>query len=409
MPRHAAHRLLGDWDPEHRHVEDLLPAALKDLQERDRHLARRLVEETLRRLRLLDYWIDHLARRPDDVAPPIRDILRLGLVQIRFLRIPAHAAVAATVSLAPQHSRGFVNALLRRALREPEFLDRLESQAPAAVRASLPDILWDRWITVYGKDAVLARVEHLNTPPPPTFQINRFHPDTAALETDPSLRPVPDHPNFFTVDQPRIPADWLKDGRIYMQDPGAAIATDLLAPQPGESLLDACAAPGGKTRRLAELADGKAHILATDRAPDRLRILTGNLHRLHIPEVKVRLIDWAAPPEKLPPVDAALIDAPCTNTGVLRRRLDARYRFSQKTLAIAVGRQRTLLHQVSQTIRPGGRLVYSTCSLEPEENEQMVAAFLRAHPQWTATTTRFTRPEIDDCDAHFAALLTRRV
>lgn len=407
-PRTAAHAVLGAWFPEGgAHADDLLAQATGSLDARDQRLAWRLVEDTLRHLRLLDHWIDALATRSRPLDPGVRHALRLGLVQLRFLRIPPHAAVDASVRLVPGRARGFANAILRRAARDPGHLDELARTAPDAVRHSLPDALWDRWTTALGVEGAAARAEAANTPAPASFVVNGFHPDARALADDPRVRPLPGHPGYLVMEDGPVPDAWLEDGLVYIQDPGAGLASRLADPRPGEAVLDACAAPGGKTRHLAELAGGNARITAADRSAARLAVLEENIRRLRLPGITTRLADWDHPGEPGPAYDAALVDVPCTNTGVLRRRIDARHRFSQAALAAACRGQAAILAAVATTVRPGGRLVYATCSLEQEENEGVVEAFLADHPGWKPVTTRQTLPEVDNCDGHFAALLSR--
>ena len=411
MPRAAAFSVLCRWHPLRNSADDLLADAVAPLGPRDASLAHHLVEETLRHLRVLDLWIDHLARAPDGhprhLQTDVRQALRLGLIQLRAMRVPSHAAAHTSVDLAPCAARGLVNAVLRRFDRERSALEAMAAAAPPAVRFSLPDWLWERWASRLGVGPATAVAELSQQAAPVTFVANAFHPAHATAVSDPATRPDVVHPGFFVHDGP-IPAAWFADGLVYAMDPGATLACQLLAPQVGESILDACAAPGGKTRMLAELAQGQAALTATDADSRRLRRLAGNMRRLLVPKVTLRHADWLASPAGLPLFDAALVDAPCTNTGVLRRRLDARHRFSATTLAQAVATQTAILRAVAGHVRPGGRMVYSTCSLESEENEDQVGSFLARHPGWHQLDQRTTRPDLDHCDGHFAALLERR-
>ncbi len=415
MPRHAALAILSRWDPRRNHLEDLLPGPLGKLDARDAALARHLTEETVRHVRLLDHWIDQLARPigkngrpspPRTLDPDTRDLLRLGLVQLRFTRIPAHAALDTTTGMAPQRSRGFVNALLRRATREPDSLDRWAAESPPAVRHGLSDELWNHWCRRHGAAGAEKLASTLEIPAPVSFRINTFHPGHPAVAADPRLLPVPGHPGFFRIDGP-IPGPWLADGLLAVQDPGAALATDLLNPQPGESVLDACASPGGKSRRLAEMAGENGRVLAVDLI-GRLTRLQENLRRWQVPGVDCQPVDWLYnPPFEPSTFDAILVDAPCTNTGVLRRRPEARLRFSPETLGHALDLQKRILDAVAPLVRPGGRLVYSTCSLENEENEDQAAAFLTRHPGWSMGEIRRSNFPDGEADGHFAVALTR--
>ena len=421
MPRQAALAALARWDPRARHLEDILPGATAGLSPRDAALARHLAEQVVRHVRLLDWWIDHLAA-PDGKKPgsrkldaSTRDLLRLGLAQLRYSRVPAHAAVDSIVRLAPHRSRGFANAVLRRAAREPESLGQWAVAAPPAVRHHLSDTLWEHWERNHGEENAARIALAAAEPARLAFRFNAFAGD-ARPGDDSGIQPVAGYPGFYHADD-HLPGEWLADGRVAVQDPGAALATELLDPRPGESILDACASPGGKTRHLAELAcleDGEhrarpARVLACDLAP-RLPRLEENLRRWRVPAVECIAVDWtnADSAGGIPEVDAALLDAPCTNTGVLRRRLEARWRFDAESLARATGLQSALLDAVAARVRPGGRLIYSTCSLEPEENGDQIEGFLRRHPEWTLTTSRTSGFPDSGCDGHFAARLERR-
>jgi 16S rRNA (cytosine967-C5)-methyltransferase len=420
MPRQAALAALARWDPRARHLEDVLPAATGGLSPRDAALARHLAEQVIRHLRLLDWWIDHLAA-PDGKNPgarkldaTTRDLLRLGLAQLRFSRVPAHAAVDSIVRIAPHRSRGFTNAVLRRAAREPATLDARAAAAPPAIRLHLSDTLWARWEKIHGPREAARLAQAAAEPALLAFRFNPFVRDRSP-DTTAGIRPVAGHPGFYHTET-HLPEEWLVDGSVCVQDPGAALATDLLDPQPGQDILDACASPGGKTRHLAELVfqrggggSGPAsRILACDLEP-RLPRLRENLRRWRVPGVECIPVDWTNEESTaaIPPVHAALLDAPCTNTGVLRRRIEARWRFDAESLARATTLQAALLDAVAAKVRPGGRLVYSTCSLEPEENENQVAAFLRRHPGWILTNSRTSGFPDSGCDGHFAARLER--
>ena len=419
MPRHAALAVLHRWDPSRNSLDDLLEQPMRKLDARDAALTRHLVEECARHWRLLDVWIDALARpagrsqqrSPRAIEREVRNILKIGLTQLRFSRIPPHAAVASTVDLADKRARGFVNALLRRATREPELLDALTAEADPAERFGLSDDLWAHWTAQFGATEALELAVASQTSAPVAFVINPFRKTTCLPInsddiTSPSLLPVAGHDGYFTYPA-TIPTEWFEAGWICVQDPGAGLALRLLEARAGEKILDACAAPGGKTHGIAAAAGGTARITASDLPGQRLERLRANLDRLGVPGVSVRAVDWQAAVPALGSFDAVLVDAPCTNTGVLRRRLDARYRFSEQTLAHATKLQADILAATAALVRPGGRLVYSTCSLEREENQQQIERFLSEHPDWTCAAQSATHPVRDGVDGHFAARLER--
>jgi 16S rRNA (cytosine967-C5)-methyltransferase len=408
--REAAFATLCRWDPLRHKADDLLADATRGLPPRETTLAHHLVEECLRHLRLLDHWIAALTCRPDG-RPAVLDTattaaLRLGLVQLHALRVPAHAAVSTSVDLTPPPARGLANAVLRRFDRERDTWHTAALRLPPQIRHSIPDPLWQRWVERLGPDSAATLAASLRRPARLILMPNRLHPDHPTVLTAPALRPLPDTPGFFTSDSP-VPPQWFAGGLICAMDPAADLAPRLLAPRPGEAILDACAAPGGKTRRLAELAHdagGETRLTATDADPARLARLRDNLARWRVTATTLR-IDFSIPNPSGPgPFDAALVDAPCTNTGVLRRRLDARYRFNPGTLARATLLQAAILDHVAPLVRPGGRLVYSTCSLEPEENQHQITAFLARHPAWHLAEATSAGDPLNG-DSHFAALL----
>jgi len=199
-----------------------------------------------------------------------------------------------------------------------------------------------------------------------------------------------------------------------MQDPSTLIAPRLLDPQPGEQILDACAAPGGKTAYMAQLMGNKGRIVACDREKRRLDLLGQNLKRLGASCSAVVQQDWlsanmAKELTEAGQFDRILVDVPCTNTGVMRRRVDVRWRLQPGTLVSMRDQQLEIMRQVCGLLKPGGVLVYSTCSLEPEENEQAVQQLLLEFPNWKLLEQKFSRPFVDRIDGAFAARLTRPV
>lgn len=383
-------------------MAELLRRESAGLTPSDAALARHLVEAVARDLRMLDHWLDHLCHKRPELS--LCWLIRLGLAQVFFSREPDHAIVNETVELAPPRARGFVNAVLRRALREKTSHETLAAAAAHAVRYNLPDELWERWAGRWGGEWAGELATWMRRPAEARLVVNTFHPDHGRVAEDPRIHPMPGHTGFFLRDGV-VPREWFEEGLVYAQDPGAALACRMLDPKPGERILDACAAPGGKSRMLAELSGGKASLLCTDSSPARLRLLESNLRRLRVPGIQTRRADWAHPRPPGESFDAALVDAPCSNTGVLRRRLEARRFLSAADFGRHAGLQLRLLRNVAAHIHPGGRVVYSTCSLEPEENEQVVAAFLDACPGWSLVRSAATLPHRDDCDGHYAALL----
>jgi 16S rRNA (cytosine967-C5)-methyltransferase len=215
---------------------------------------------------------------------------------------------------------------------------------------------------------------------------------------------VANAPGFFLLEGP-LPIALLAAGAIYIQDPATRHAVELLAPQPGERILDACAAPGGKAFLIAAALGSAASLVCTDSNAKRLPRLRQNLTRLHAAEATVDIHDWTqpAPPAWHGAFDGILLDVPCSNTGVMRRRVDVRWRLQAPDIDALVHTQRLILENALPCLKPGGRLVYSTCSLEHAENLGQIEAFLAAHPGLTLHSTRDALPFRDHTDGAFAA------
>ena len=404
--RRCALEALTQWEDTSRFAADILDDLARSfrLSPPDRGLAQELLYGTIRNLYLLDELIDKFRR--GSLKPLTQNLLRIGLYQLFKTGIAEHAAVNETVDLARKHERALVNAILRSAQRQkPELLAEIETWS-LENRFSHPEFLLERWSARYDPATVEAICRWNNEPPTVFARINPLAPDKEALdrvraETEPALV-GPDFPDFFSVTGAPNP-DWLREGLIYVQDPSTSLACRLLDPQPGETVLDACAAPGGKTSLLAALMQNEGHIVAADNSPPRLDQLRENLQRLAVGNAEVKLADWnnadpAAP--DLPAFDAILLDVPCSNTGVMRRRVDVRWRIQERDLPRQAANQAALLKAVAPLLKPGGRLVYSTCSIDATENEAVVEA-----SGLTVEKIDTSLPWRDGYDGAFAALL----
>ncbi|MEY2544262.1 MAG: rRNA (cytosine967-C5)-methyltransferase, partial [Verrucomicrobiota bacterium] len=377
--RGVALAALRSWRRKKDFADTIISNALSKsaLQPVDRAFSLELFYGVLRNLTLLDFWIGSLRRGHVDVD--LRDLLRLGLYQIFIAKTPEHAAVYETVEIAPKGQRAIVNAMLRSAARIREELQDKANSQPLHIRASHPKFLIERWEKQFGTDATEALCAWNNLPPPTYARINRIRIDRQAfLERYRNARAMPDVPNFVELSSPVAALD---QGDCYVQDPSTSIACELLQPKSGEKILDACAAPGGKTGYVAELMGNQGLIVGCDREPARLGLLDENLTRLGVRIARIVCHDWTksvAPPEIFPeaPFDRILIDAPCSNTGVMRRRVDVRWRLKPEDFNRMQARQIQIALAVSPLLKPGGILVYSTCSLEREENEDVVQQLL---------------------------------
>ncbi|MEY2493251.1 MAG: rRNA (cytosine967-C5)-methyltransferase [Verrucomicrobiota bacterium] len=358
---------------------------------------------------MLDFWIGTL--RSGHLDHDSRDLLRLGLYQLFLLRTPEHAAVYETVQLADAKARSLVNGVLRNALRrKPELIENASSQE-LLVRSSHPQFLIDRWTQNFGDKNAAALCDWNNQPAPIYARINRLKVSevgSARCADRTSQHGVPT--NFARLTS--IPNDALAAGHCYIQDPSTAAACVLLDPKPGERVLDACAAPGGKTAYLAELVKNDGFIVACDRDQGRIRTLQDNLERLGVGIAQCTLHDWASSnplPNFVAPssFDRILVDAPCSNTGVMRRRVDLRWRLSPEDFSRMPEEQLRIVRATIPLLKAGGVLVYSTCSIEPEENENVVQIILRDFPFLRLVEQVSLLPFRDGFDGAYAAKLAR--
>lgn len=387
MSRRAALEALTEWEDTSRYAEEILADLAKkyQLSSSDRALATDILYGTIRNLFLLDGIIDELRR--GNIKPDTRDLLRIGLYQIFLSEIAEHAAVNETVSLARKHERGLVNAILRNSLRKKSAIEKEIPNWSLEDRFSHPGELIDRWVNAFGKEETVQLLEWNNRPPQNYARINDLAgsapggPGEGGL--DEALNRVrseteqgmigDDYPGFFAFDGAPN-RDWIEQGLIYVQDPSTSHACRLLDPKPGETILDACAAPGGKAAYLAALMNNEGSIVATDNSAHRLKRTKENLDRLGVKNTTLLEHDWTSGDGHDTRYDAILLDAPCSNTGVMRRRVDVRWRLQTSDITRHAELQKQLLDNVKQVLKPGGRIIYSTCSIDPEENENVAKA-----------------------------------
>ena len=395
------------------------------LSKPDRALCQELVYGVTRWKRTLDWLIEQkTSHRPEKLGLTI--LLHLGLYQMFWLdRIPDHAAVHESVELAKNlgyHSQaGFINAILRAYTREKEpaklRLAALKAGQPG-LGFSHPDWLCARWLDRWGAENLSRLLEWNNAPAPIFARVNTLKTTAAALLeawtaeglswreikfdwVEPGLVYELDSPPSLTELRS------FRDGGFYVQDPSTLLAVRELAPEPGMQVLDLCAAPGGKTTYIAQLMSNKGRILACDIDGNRLSLLRENCARLGVVCVENSRIGEAMASMSSPLFDRVLVDAPCSNTGVLRRRIEGRWRISAEEIARLVKEQQTLLQSAATQLRPGGILVYSTCSLEAEENEGVVQAFLREHGDFRLVSERTLLPFQEGADGAFVAVMRR--
>lgn len=403
--RQAAVSALRAWAKGHDYAETLIErhAQRRKLSSADRGLLQAILFGVLRNRRLLDYWIGKL--RDGKLDPETRDILRVGLCQLLILGLPDHAAVNETVEAGKASVRSLINAVLRRAtLAKKRMLDDLDD-VPLTVIHSHPDWLFNRWRQAFGKRQAVELMKWNNLPSETFFRVNPLAP---AAETLPGT-PVEGAPGFYQLEG-SLPSALLASGSVYIQDPATRHSVELLDPQPGERILDACAAPGGKAFLIAAALGSAENLVCTDSNEKRLPRLEENLERLHAGKAAVSVHDWTkpAPAEWHGSFDAILLDVPCSNTGVIRRRVDVRWRLQAPDIDKITVTQRKILENALVCLKPGGRIVYSTCSIEHAENLGLVEAFLADHPELELRATRDALPFRDATDGAFAARIERK-
>jgi len=472
-PRQIAARILSQRLTSGEYTENLLETALAAarLSPADRGLCHELVCGVVRWQAALDRLIARKTDPARELRPALRNFLRLGLYQIFWLdRIPPHAAVHETVEQtkrAGYHSQaGLINAVLRSYLRELDEIKKILADMKVSAPAlgwSHPEWLVEKWRQQFGEENLQRLLEWNNTPPKTYARVNLLKADVSQLIE--KWREENVEYDFITRDwtgenlafelkaHPQLTRlASFRAGWFYLQDPSTLLAPVLLGAQPGETILDACAAPGGKTMFIAQQMNNDGKIIACDLDPTRLRLVKDNCVRLGVKCVETKVsVPFLPHPDPLPkereqqatasdssPViianpapkvattrkqllplpagkgrgegeqfDRILIDAPCSNTGVMRRRVDLRWRVSEAEILRLRKTQLELLQQSAPKLKPGGVLVYSTCSLEPEENSGVVQQFLAAHPGFKLESERQLLPFADGVDGAYVARLLR--
>jgi len=368
---------------------------------RDRALTTEIVTGTLRWQRALDAAIVAAAGRPiDKIDRDVVVILRLSLYQLLHLdRVPASAIVDDSVSLArgARHARaaGFVNAVMRTLSRTREQLGLPARPGPDAPRQealdylgitqSHPDWLVARWLERYGFERAAAWTAFNNAAPPVTLRANRFvlsRDDLRQALEDEGVTALPTRyaPDGLVVQSGRLPP---AQGRFTVQDESSQLVPLLVGARPGDTVLDLCASPGGKATALAAEMDGRGLLVACDARARRVRLLAQTVRDSGAPNVRLVQVGSRDEVPFQPVFTRVLVDAPCSGLGTVRRDPDIRWRRTEAQLADFAASQRLLLDRASRAVAPGGRLVYATCSSEPEENEAVVDGFLAAHPEFT--------------------------
>lgn len=409
-------KCLERWENETVHADRILSDLSKrhNLEPRDHAFVQQIFYGIIRNLTLLDVCIDHL-RNHKGLKHRLRLILRIGLFQLRHTNIAPHAVINETVGLADnRQTRSLVNAILRNAQRKQEELDELVASLPLDETYSQPAFLIDRWIRHFGEKEANQLCAWNNEAPSVYLRLNSLSQDKEALQAirdSESTHTVEGAPDDFLRLTGPVPSDWIGQGLIYIQDPSTSLSCQLLEAKPGQNILDACAAPGGKTIWLAGAMENSGSIVAADCDEHRLVRLQENLDRSHVDNYKLSQIDWSKPdtsasdfPESAS-FDSILIDAPCSNTGVIKRRIDVRWRLRPEDFLSMQKQQLEIVRNCLPLLKPGGHLVYSTCSLEAEENQGLIEILLKEFPSLELEISRESLPWQDGFDGAFAARL----
>ena len=402
----------------------------------DAALCSRIVYGVMQHQMLLDFYIGaYCSQKPDHLQPPLLEILRIGAYQILFLdKIPDSAAVNTSVELAKLSKRGqasgLVNAVLRKISQNKESLppipDRNEIQR-LSIQYSHPKWLTKRMVTLLGREEAERFLASNNEIAPLTVQVNPLKTTTESLTEELRQAGIEVHPHAWvpdclelsgTGDLTALPA--FRDGKFLVQDPAARLVSLIANIRPGLKVLDVCAAPGGKSLSAAFAMTGQGDILSCDLHENKLKRIQESADRLGADIITTRAADGRVfQPEWEAAFDVVLVDAPCSGLGIIRKKPDTRYKKADDLFTLPVI-QSAILDNAARYVLPGGTLVYSTCTILPEENEQVTQAFLAEHTDFTLDSFELPQPvgktdgsltlwpQRHDTDGFYICRMTRR-
>jgi 16S rRNA (cytosine967-C5)-methyltransferase len=388
------------------------------LGERDRALATQISYGTVQRRLTLDHVVERLSeRKARELDPPVLAALRVGLFQLLFLDgVAEHAAVNESVELAKasrgRGGAGLVNAVLRRAAREGRaILEELDDSDPdgAAILYSVPGWLASQWWRELGSDEARALLGRINDPAPSELRVNTLLSDRERVSSrlPVAARPVAGLPEALLLDGPFDvwSSDLWRQGAVMAQSSGSMRVSAVLCPQPGDRVLDLCAAPGAKTTHIAALQGGKGEVVAVERNPTRARALEQTCRRMHAAGVRVEVADaseacWG------PSFDRVLVDPPCSGLGTLQSRPDVRWRASPESIAELAELQLRILRAGAAATTAGGTLVYSVCTISAAESDGVIERFLNGN-DFSLEEHLQLLPHRDGTDGFFIARLRR--
>ncbi len=415
--REVALKIINDVIHNHAYANIALAREInrQKLSDQDRRFITELVYGTIKAGATLDWIIGHYINRPlDKIAPVILNILRMGMYQMFFLsKIPVSAACNQAVELTKKYGHTgtvkFVNAVLRNAGRSPEKIVYPDRQKHTAKFLALtyfhPEWLVNRWIKRLGVEETeeLCRINNLT--PPLCLRTNTLKNTREELLMILEKEGVSAEPSKWTPEgivchsYPSLSTlKSLRDGLFQVQDESSMLVAHVLDPKPGEFIIDTCAAPGGKSTHIAALMQNKGRILSADIHDHKLTITRENAERLGITMIETKVLDATQIGDQYPSqADRVLVDAPCSGLGVLRRKADSRWRKEESMLRELPILQQEILRSAAQCVKVGGILVYSTCTTEPEENQQVVEKFLQDRPNFVLEkTSSFIPTPVDD-------------
>jgi 16S rRNA (cytosine967-C5)-methyltransferase len=410
------------------------PSALNQVE---RRRATEYIGGITRNRRWLDFVIDHWAKTASMIQPVVRQVLRIGTYELIILDRPPHAVVNASVEQAKRRmkgrrSSGFVNAILRQIERNRDAIPIPDSGSKIndlAIQYSHPTWMVERWMARFGRVGTIHLLEWNNSRPSFGLRINRLVTDTQKFGSKLDSLDIDWSPSEYLEDyvvvqslQQLVTSELIDNGEFAVQDESAGLVVDILDPQPGEFIVDACAAPGGKTIRAAMLMQNEGRVLAVDPNNKRLSMAADAASRHGLSNIEFQpgsFLDLEVTPSRRP--DRILLDVPCSGLGVLARRPDLRWRQELQNLDQLTRLQDQLLDKAALLLKPGGTLTYATCTIAPEENHMRVKAFLKRHKEFHAVpVTGFvtdsvvdqggylaTLPNVHHIDGAFAARMTK--
>jgi 16S rRNA (cytosine967-C5)-methyltransferase len=398
------------------YADRALNAEAVGLDPRDRALAMQIAYGTVQRRATLDYVASRFSSRPvAKLDAPVLAAIRIGLFQLLFLDgIAAHAAVNESVELCKRfapYGSGLVNAVLRRASREGGgLLDELGDSTPgaASIKHSVPEWLAAMWFSELGPDEARALLASINEPAESALRVNSLKAPDGGVTLPVPSHPAPELPEGLVLEAPFdvYGSPLWQEGVVMPQSRASMLVARCLAPEPGERVLDLCAAPGGKTTHMAALMGGEGSVVAIERNARRAEELRRTCAVMGADNVEVRTED-ALGPHPAAGFDRVLVDPPCSGLGTLQSRPDIRWRASPESVRELAALQAAILAAGAEALRPGGALVYSVCTISRAEADGVVDAFVQSRSDFAVEQRRTLMPHTDGTDGFFIAMLRR--